>query len=185
MNQLSLKESAMRQDQSEHLTDAVLSFTEGIGVIKSYNLLGEKSEELSDNFRESKEKSIGFEEKMTPWIMNLNMVYAIGITLIFGTAIQLQQQNILSLSYLLGVLLFVFDIFGPLKALYGEASRLTVMNSCLDRIEEVLREPELGNKGRNMLPQESPMGVEVSFDHVDFAYQEKKGFKKYKFPNEK
>ncbi len=122
---------------------------------------------------------------MTPWIMNLNMVYAIGITLIFGNAIQLQQQNILLLSYLLGVLLFVFDIFGPLKALYGEASRLTVMNSCLDRIEEVLREPELGNKGRNMLPQKSPMGVEVSFDHVDFAYQEKKVLKDINFQMKK
>ncbi|KOR26776.1 ABC transporter permease [Clostridium sp. L74] len=185
MNQLSLKESAMRQDQSEHLTDAVLSFTEGIGVIKSYNLLGEKSSELSDNFRESKEKSIGFEEKMTPWIMNLNMVYAIGITLIFGTAIQLQQQNILSLSYLLGVLLFVFDIFGPLKALYGEASRLTIMNSCLDRIDEVLTEPELEDTGSNTLPQEITTGVEISFDHVDFAYQDKKVLKDINFQMKK
>ncbi len=40
-------------------------------------------------------------------------------------------------------LLFVFDLFGPLKALYGEASRLAVMNAALDRIEEVLNESEL------------------------------------------
>lgn len=32
-----------------------------------------------------------------------------------------------------------------------------------------------------MLPQESPMGVEVSFDHVDFAYQEKKVLKNINF----
>ena len=42
MNQVSLKEAAARQEQSEHLTDAVLSFAEGISVIKSYNLIGEK-----------------------------------------------------------------------------------------------------------------------------------------------
>ena len=46
MNKVSLREAAMRQEQSEKLTDAVLSFIEGIGIIKSYNLLGKKSEEL-------------------------------------------------------------------------------------------------------------------------------------------
>lgn len=173
MNKLSLKEAAVRQEQSENLTDAVLSFTEGIGVIKSYNLLGEKSSELRDNFSKSKEKSIKFEEKMVPWTRGLSIIYAVGMTLIFGTAIHLQQEGVLSLPYLLGVILFVFDLFGPLKALYSEASRLTVMNSCLDRIEEVLDEPELEDSGRNNLPRKSPKNIEVSFEHVSFAYQEK------------
>jgi hypothetical protein len=31
----------------------VLDFTEGIGIIKTYNLLGEKSKDLSDSFREA------------------------------------------------------------------------------------------------------------------------------------
>lgn len=79
----------------------------------------------------------------------------------------------MNLPYLLGVILFVFDLFGPLKALYGEASRLTVMNSCLDRIEEVLDEPELEDSGLNNLPRKSPKNIEVSFEHVSFAYQKK------------
>lgn len=63
MNQVSLKEAAIRQEQSEYLTDAVLSFAEGIGVIKSYNLIGEKSEELTGNFRRSRDTSTVFERK--------------------------------------------------------------------------------------------------------------------------
>ena len=51
MNKLSLAEAAGRQEQSEHLTDAVLSFTEGIGVIKSYNLLGEKTDKQFQSFQ--------------------------------------------------------------------------------------------------------------------------------------
>ena len=38
-----LMDSAIRQEQSESLTEAVLDFTEGIGIIKAYNLIGEKS----------------------------------------------------------------------------------------------------------------------------------------------
>ncbi len=173
MNKVSLREAAGRQNQSEHLTDAVLSFAEGIGVIKSYNLIGEKSEELTENFRRSRDTSTEFERKMTPWTRGLNILYAFGIAAIFALSVWLEQSGVLSLPYLLGVLLFVFDLFGPLKALYGEASRLTVMNAALDRIEEVLNESELPDKGTQHISKANPNYPEVCFDHVAFAYQDK------------
>lgn len=43
MKKESLADSSLRQEQSENLTEAVLDFIEGIGIIKTYNLLGEKS----------------------------------------------------------------------------------------------------------------------------------------------
>ena len=95
----------------------MLSFVEGIGVIKSYNLLGEKSEELTGNFKRSRNTSLAFERKMTPWTMGLNVLYGIGIAAIFGLSVFLERSGVLSLAYVLGVLLFVFDLFGPLKAL--------------------------------------------------------------------
>ena len=173
MNKVSLREAAGRQNQSEHLTDAVLSFAEGIGVIKSYNLIGEKSEELTENFRRSRDTSTEFERKMTPWTRGLNILYAFGIAAIFALSVWLEQSGVLSLPYLLGVLLFVFDLLGPLKALYGEASRLTVMNATLDRIEEVLNESELPDKGTQHISKANPNYPEVCFDHVAFAYQDK------------
>lgn len=173
MNEVSLKEAACRQDQSEHLTDEVLSFAEGISVIKSYNLIGEKSEELTGNFRRSRDTSTAFERKMTPWTRGLNILYAVGIAAIFALSVWLQQSGSLSLPYLLGVLLFVFDLFSPLKALYGEASRLTVMNAALDRIEAVLNETELPDKGTAHIPNESSGSPEICFDNVTFAYQDK------------
>jgi ATP-binding cassette subfamily B protein IrtB len=171
MNKVSLREAAGRQ---ERLTDAVLSFVEGIGVIKSYNLLGEKSEELTGNFKRSRNTSLAFERKMTPWTMGLNVLYGIGIAAIFGLSVFLERSGVLSLAYVLGVLLFVFDLFGPLKALYGEASRLTVMNAALDRIEAVLDEPELPDTGKQHIPaQAQPGQPEVQFNDVAFAYQDK------------
>ncbi len=173
MNDQSLKEAAERQEQSEKLTDAVLSFAEGIGIIKSYNLLGEKSSELTDNFKRSRDTSIRFEQKMTPWTSGLNILYGIGITIILALSVFLQQNGSLPLPYLLGILLFVFDLFGPLKALYGEATRLTVMNAALDRIESVLDEDELPDDGGEHIPDSQSGQPEISFDHVSFAYQEK------------
>lgn len=172
MNAVSLREAAGRQEQSERLTDAVVSFAEGIGVIKSYHLIGEKSEELTENFRRSRDTQTAFERRMTPWTRGLHILYALGIAAVFALSVKLQQSGSLSLPYLLGMLLFVFDLFGPLKALYGEASRLTVMNAALDRIEAVLNEAELPDTGTQHIAGDNPEFPEVCFDSVSFAYQE-------------
>ena len=172
MNAVSLKEAAARQEQGERLTDAVLSFVEGIGVIKSYNLLGAQSAALTENFARSRDVNAAFERRMTPWTTGLSIFYGAGIAAIFGLAVYLEQTGALSLAYLLGVLLFVFDLFGPLKALYGEATRLTVMDAALDRTCDVLVETELPDTGTAHLP-ETTAGDEIVFEDVSFSYDGK------------
>lgn len=172
MNAVSLKEAAARQEQGERLTDAVLSFVEGIGVIKSYNLLGAQSAALTENFVRSRDVNAAFERRMTPWTTGLSILYGAGIAAIFGLAVYLEQTGALSLAYLLGVLLFVFDLFGPLKALYGEATRLTVMDAALDRTCDVLVETELPDTGTAHLP-ETTAGDEIVFEDVSFSYDGK------------
>lgn len=172
MNAVSLMEAAARQEQGERLTDAVLSFVEGIGVIKSYNLLGAQSAALTENFARSRDVNASFERRMTPWTTGLSILYGAGIAAIFGLAVYLEQTGALSLAYLLGVLLFVFDLFGPLKALYGEATRLTVMNAALDRTCDVLVETELPDTGTAHLP-ETTAGDEIVFEDVSFSYDGK------------
>ena len=172
MNAVSLKEAAARQEQGERLTDAVLSFVEGIGVIKSYNLLGAQSAALTENFVRSRDVNAAFERRMTPWTTGLSILYGAGIAAIFGLAVYLEQTGALSLAYLLGVLLFVFDLFGPLKALYGEATRLTVMNAALDRTCDVLVETELPDTDTAHLP-ETAAGSEIVFEDVSFSYDGK------------
>lgn len=173
MNQISASEASIRQEQSEDLTEAVLSFLEGIAVIKSYNLLGKKSKELSDNFRKSRDKNIVFEESIAPWMLGLSSIYAVGITGIFAASITLYMKEGLSLPYLLGVLLFAFELFNPIKALFQESASLTIMNSCLDRMEEVLNEPELYQNGQAKLKSMNKSKEEIRFEQVSFFYGEK------------
>ena len=172
MRREGLEDSNIRQAQSENLTEAVLDFAEGIGIIKTYNLLGEKSAELTENFRESRKTSIDFEENHGPWQRRLNLVYGLGVAVVVTLALFLHSRGLLDSSFAVGVMLFVFDLFGPMKALYGQSARLTVMNSCMDRIEEVFAEAELSDKGTAHIPARSG-GPEVEFRNVSFAYGEK------------
>ena len=172
MKREALKDSAKRQEQNENLTGAVLDFVEGIGIIKTYNLLGEKSKELTENFEKSCETNIQFEENHSPYQLGLNIVYGLGAAAIVALSFFLNSRAMLPVTFLVGIMLFVSDLFGPIKALYGQATRLTVMNSCMDRIEEIFSEKELPDNGESSIPEEST-APEVEFQHVRFAYGEK------------
>ena len=172
MKKEALRDSKDRQEQNENLTEAVLDFVEGIGIIKTYNLLGEKSKELTENFEKSCETNIRFEENHSPYQLWMNIVYGLGVAAIVALSFFLNNQALLSVTFLVGVMLFVSDLFGPIKALYTQATRLTVMNSCMDRIEEVFGEKELPDNGKSSIPENSK-APEVEFQNVRFAYGEK------------
>lgn len=127
---------------------------------------------MTDNFQRSCDTNLQFEEDHSPWQLRLNLAYGLGAAAIAAIALALESAGLMSVPYLVGIMLFVFDLFGPIKALYTQATRLTVMNSCMDRIEEVFHEPELPDDGRDSIPDtgEAP---EVEFQHVRFAYGEK------------
>ncbi|MBM6917989.1 ABC transporter ATP-binding protein [Intestinimonas butyriciproducens] len=179
-----LAHSDVRQEQSEALTRAVLDYVEGIGIAKTFNLLGERSAELTENFARSRKVSIAFEESQAPWMRALYLVCGLGSVLIIPLSLWLYGRGQLSITFLLGVLLFVFDLFGPMKALYSQATRLTVMNACMDRIEAVLAQPELPDRGRESLPKAGG-APEVEFRNVTFAYGEKEVLHDVSFTLEK
>ena len=184
MNKSGVRHSNIRQQQNEELTDAVISHIEGIAVIKSYNLLGEKSRELTDNFKKTRDAALKFEFTQLPWMVLLNALYAVGMAGIVALGVWLYFAGLMTLPYLVGCVLFAFAIFVPLKTLYGDSSRLTVMGSCLDRIEQVFEEKPLPDDGKAHIPAQSS-APEIAFENVTFAYGEEDTVHNVSFTAEK
>ncbi len=172
MRKQAMKHADVRQAQNENLTESVLDFVEGIGIAKTYNLLGQKSKELSGNFERTCTTSIAFEKNQAPWMIVLNILYALGAASIILLSMTMENHGLLEVTMVIGMMLFVFDVFGPIKALYNEGTRLIVMNSCLDRIEEVLNEKELPDNGKDSIPESSD-GTELELSNVSFSYDQK------------
>lgn len=168
-----LADSATRQGQSERLTTAVIDYLEGMPIIKAYNLLGEQSAELRENFDRSCEENIAFERHQTAWGRLLYVLYAVGAVAILVVAIALQSAGLLTAPFAVGLMLFVFDVFAPIKTLNGDTTRLTVMSSCLDRIEDIMGRAELPDEGTRHLPTEPATETpEIEFKNVSFSYGE-------------
>lgn len=186
-----LEHSERKQEYSEHLTDAVLDFTEGIGIIKSYNLLGDKSKSLTENFKKSCDESIAFEVDYSPWARAMYLTYGIGTAVTLGLGYYLYNLGELRADYFVGLIIFLFDLFVSIKAYYGQIARLTVTSACLDRIEAVFAEKELEDTGKEVLELSNTSGndiaknigdsSEIEYKNVTFGYTDKDVLKNVSF----
>ena len=173
MLKTSMKHSVIKQEASESLTEEVLDFAEGIGIIKSYNMLGDKSKRLTDEFAKSCKESIDFEIAYTPWSRALYLTFGIGTALTLALSGYLYVSGSISAEYMAGMALFLFDAFLAIKSYYGQMARLTVTDASLDRIEEVFAAEELKDEGKKEIGSVSAYADEIEYDNVGFAYTEK------------
>ena len=153
MMKTTLAHSKTKQEGSESLTEEVLDFAEGIGIIKSFNMLGEKSKSLSAEFEKSCRESIDFEKSYGPWARALYLTYGIGTSFMLAVAGLLYAKGEMSPDYMVGMILFLFDLFISIESYYGQITRLTVTAASLDRIEEVFQAEELKDVGDQALPE--------------------------------
>ena len=183
MKASTMHHSDERQKASEIQTDAVIDFTEGIGIIKTYNLMGERSKELTQSFENNCKVNLDFEFDHAPWQAGVNLIYSIGTVLVLALASLLYFCSVMPLNHYIGMLLFLFDLFVPMKSFYSQISRLTVMNSCMDRIEQLFDEQELDDSGTQQLAAAG--AHEIEYKNVTFAYDKKDVLKNISFSADK
>jgi len=186
---ISISHSMLKQKTAEKMTSAVLEFAEGIGIIKTFNLLGEKSKEVSESFEESSKNSIGFEMAYAPWWASILISYGIVTALTLFVSALLSSKGMMTNEYFLGMVLFAFDLFAPIKAYYGNIARLTVTDACLDRIESVFDKAEIVNEGKETLMSAEDAArkglPEISYQNVSFAYGDKEALHGINFDAQK
>ena len=171
MMKTTLAHSKTKQEGSESLTEEVLDFAEGIGIIKSFNMLGEKSKSLSAEFEKSCRESIDFEKSYGPWARALYLTYGIGTSFMLAVAGLLYAKGEMSPDYMVGMVLFLFDLFISIESYYGQITRLTVTAASLDRIEEVFEAEELHDFADIALSKDAGGNDSlVEYSDVSFGY---------------
>ena len=166
----SLNEGQIKQQQNEKLTDEVLFFLEGIAVMKSFNRLGSGSKSLRTTFKKSKQVALDMESIFTRSMGKVYVLLAISTSILLWLSLYLYNSGSFSVESLIALSLFYLGLFVPLKTLSNEVAVFAIMDSCLDRIDEVFNVEILEDKGENTVPQESKRSTEIEFDNVSFGY---------------
>ena len=178
-----LVHSDEKQKAAEIQTQAVLDFTEGIGIIKTYNLLGDKSKELTDSFDTNCRVNLDFEFSHHPYKRGVFLIYGIGTVLMLALSAFLYTKGLMDMKYFFGMLLCLFALFVPIKTFYDQEARLTVMSACMDRIEALFAEKELEDNGTQTLMNCN--APEIEYRNVTFAYDKNDILKDVSFKADK
>ena len=175
-----------KQELNEELSSHVLEYIEGMGVIKSYNMVDRESTDIENAFEKMKDECIAFEKKVTPSLRIMEFANAVGVLLLISLCIRLFGIGEIERFRALAVCMFSFGVFRPIKEVYLQVTRFAVMNSSLNRMEEIFDLEVLDERDIAKIPEKAPVGVpEIEFREVSFAYEKESVLENVSFKVEK
>ena len=166
-----------KQELNEELSSHVLEYIEGMGVIKSYNMVDRESTDIENAFEKMKDECIAFEKKVTPSLRIMEFANAVGVLLLISLCIRLFGIGEIERFRALAVCMFSFGVFRPIKEVY---------HSSLNRMEEIFDLEVLDEKDIATIPEKAPVGVpEIEFREVSFSYEKESVLENVSFKVEK
>ncbi len=175
-------EADNKQELNQELSEHVLEYIEGMSVIKSYNMLKSESNELDKSFNHIKDECLALEKKVTPGLRIIEAVNLLGILCLVALGLYLYKRENIDLFKTLGICVFSFGVFRPVKEIYLQVTRIAVMNSSLNRMEELFKIEILDEKDSCRIPEACPKNLpEIEYRNVSFSYDEESVLKNISF----
>jgi ATP-binding cassette subfamily B protein len=170
LERVSKRQSPIRQRQQAELVSAILEYVQGISVIKSFNMSGERANRIKAAIDSTKDHSIDFEVSLLKPTLFYKICFAVGISLTILVAAFLAIGGELSLSFAIAMFIFIFTIYTPAMGFASLSSQLRIMEAGLDRYEALnnLEETEESTE------KTSVTSYDITFENVSFSYDEEK-----------
>lgn len=163
------EQSYIKQKTQAELSGAVLEFVQGISVIKAFNLCSKKTKTTKQAFRATRDHSIEFEEKFIPPYFVYDICFSVGIALTIFLVSLFYNNGSLDISIMLMIMVFIFQLYLPTKALGILTAKMRVMDAALDRYEAVNKVETIDKNGKDIKLDR----FDIEFKNVTFAYEEK------------
>ncbi|MCT4660494.1 MAG: ABC transporter ATP-binding protein/permease [Tissierellales bacterium] len=170
MDDYSKKHADKRQAQMGVLVGSVIEFVKGIGVIKVFNLQGEQMKKLHNTFRVTRDYAIDFEQGFAKKFIGFDGWFGIGVGLVVLMSSRLMLGGQIDVEFGLMILIYVFQFFVPFQMLGSVVALARIMETALDRYDEVMGYEVIDKNGKNIELD----NFDIEFKDVSFAYEDKK-----------
>lgn len=171
------EQSVIRQRQQTRLTSAVLEYVQGISVIKSLSMAGDRARMMKDTIKETRDHAIEFEEEFTPVSIAYQLCFAVGIALTVLLATVFCFNGSLDLPMLVVLLVSIFLIYLPAQALAGLGAQIRVMEAGLERYEAIKKVGIIDEDGKDIGLDR----FDIEFRDVSFSYENSETLKDISF----
>jgi len=178
-----LSNYVIRKTGEKHMRSIVnassrmLEYLNGMKLIKSFNLTGDKFKRLSDSFDNLMKDSIKLEASSGPTVISGGIVLSFGYVIIFTYGLALFMSGELSLPYYLIFLILGSKLYEPYLQTLVMVAENTYYSKSAERLEEAIKQqplPEI-EKGAKI------NNYDISFDRVNFKYDKVEVLKNISF----
>ncbi|MEY8357253.1 ABC transporter ATP-binding protein [Lachnospiraceae bacterium 54-53] len=151
---------------AEDMSGAAIEYIRGLSVVKSFGQEGASLERFRNASRDLKEINIKIEKGFVPYnclhLLALKLA-SLGLVLICAWQTFSGQMDI---TVFLMFVLFSFVIFGSVENINDAAHVLAVIDSAMDKLEDLEQEEYIDQDGRNI-----PLSdYNIRFQNVSFGY---------------
>lgn len=152
------------------LVDAVLEYIQGMSVVRAFH--GDKAakQTLNNTIKETENQNFKLERKRIPYNVLEQVVLRVTSVLAILISIWLFLQGDMSLFSCLMMVVSAFLVYSELESAGEMFFMLPMIDASIGRVEEIDQAPRMDEGGSVQVPKSH----DISFDHVDFSYGDRK-----------
>lgn len=173
MQKKSQKISLERQRAQEDLVGATLEYIQGMNIVKSFNLGGNSNQKMKQAIEESRVRNTKLETVFIPYGAAQQFVLRLISVSIMFCSILFYLQGSMTLVYCLLMCVASFLIFSELEKAGGKSFALRLIESSIDKINEIDGTPIMDLSGQNI----TPPNMDIELKDVSFSYGEHQIFR--------
>lgn len=173
MQKKSQKISLERQRAQEDLVGATLEYIQGMNIVKSFNLGGNSNQKMKQAIEESRVRNTKLETVFIPYGAAQQFVLRLISVSIMFCSILFYLQGSMTLVYCLLMCVASFLIFSELEKAGGKLFALRLIESSIDKINEIDETPIMDLSGQNI----TPPNMDIELKDVSFSYGEHQIFR--------
>lgn len=159
-----------RQHAQMNLSEAVLEYIQGMGVVKSYGLEKDTSQAVSKAVDDSCRKSLALEKSVVPWAAARQITLYGFSTALVVCALALYNGGSIPLVRCLLMPVVSFMIYGELESAGNMSDSLQLLGASIDKTNAIDDTPTMDIDGEELVPEDTS----VTFEDVTFSYGERK-----------
>ena len=173
MQKKSQKISLERQRAQEDLVGATLEYIQGMNIVKSFNLGGNSNQKMKQAIEESRVRNTKLETVFIPYGAAQQFVLRLISVSIMFCSILFYLRGSMTLVYCLLMCVASFLIFSELEKAGGKSFALRLIESSIDKINEIDETPIMDLSGQNI----TPPNMDIELKDVSFSYGEHQIFR--------
>lgn len=169
MQRVSARVSPQKTEADERLVDTVLEYVQGIGVVKSYNLVKGANQKVDAAIDEGERVNFGLEKTFVPYqgLQTLVLKLAgVGMVLV---AVLLYLRGLMPLENCLLLLISSFMVYAHLETAGLYSALLRIVDLSVDKIQGILNAPIMDEEGQAVYPA----SYSITGEAVSFSYDQR------------